>query len=153
MPSDLPRPVRRQKLQLLHSGKTKKRDRLGLGFPFLSRGWWARFFVFPEWWGIFSLYVTTALVTLAVSFVPLGGTIVARLLMSREKKSRPKKPRRETAQKKHPARPHAHRLEIHSPSENAPQAPEHPARPHAHKLEIHSPSENESGGSAHIVNV
>ena len=33
-----------------------------MGFPMLSRGWWASFFYFPSWWAVFSFYVTTAAV-------------------------------------------------------------------------------------------
>ena len=42
---------------------------LGLGFPFVSRGWMARLFVFPPWWGTFSLYVMTAMVALVVASI------------------------------------------------------------------------------------
>lgn len=55
-------------------------DYLEMGFPFLSRGWWASFFVFPEWWGVFSLYVTAALLTLIMAAVPGLGAMLARTM-------------------------------------------------------------------------
>ena len=36
------------------------------GFPFLTRGWWARFFYFPDWWALFSLYVTSLILALSL---------------------------------------------------------------------------------------
>lgn len=39
-------------------------DWLGIGFPMMSRGWWVSLFHFPEWWAVFSFYVTTALIAL-----------------------------------------------------------------------------------------
>ncbi len=44
-------------------------DFLGLGFSFVSRGWVARLFVFPPWWGAFSLYVMTAMVALVIASI------------------------------------------------------------------------------------
>lgn len=56
-------------------------DWLGLGFPFLSRGWWARFFYFPEWWGLFSLYVTMAFVALGLSCLLRVGHLIVHLFV------------------------------------------------------------------------
>lgn len=62
-------------------------DHLEMGFPLLSRGWWAGFFVFPQWWGIFSLYVTAALLTLALAVVPALGRLLVRTMKSDEGRS------------------------------------------------------------------
>ena len=48
----------------------------GLGFPFLSRGWLARFFYVPDWWGIFSLYVALALVALPLPLLMRTGKLL-----------------------------------------------------------------------------
>lgn len=48
-------------------------DFLGLGFPFVNRGWTERLFVFPPWWGTFTLYVLTATVTLVVASIARAG--------------------------------------------------------------------------------
>jgi hypothetical protein len=37
---------------------------LGMGFPMLSRGWWAGFSFFPRCWAIFSLHVAVLVATL-----------------------------------------------------------------------------------------
>ena len=39
-------------------------DWFGVGFPFLSRGWWAGWSFYPKCWALFSFYVTLLLVTL-----------------------------------------------------------------------------------------
>ncbi len=62
-------------------------DHLEMGFPLLSRGWWAGFFVFPEWWGIFSLYVTVALLTLALAAVPGLGRLIVNTMRSDDRRS------------------------------------------------------------------
>ena len=48
-------------------------DFLGLGFPFVNRGWTERLFIIPPWWGTFSLYVLTAMVALAVASIAWVG--------------------------------------------------------------------------------
>ena len=55
-------------LALVHFGNL-----LGLGFPFVSRGWLERLFVLPPCWGTFSLYVMTAMVALVVASIARMG--------------------------------------------------------------------------------
>jgi len=42
----------------------------GVSFSFLSRGWWAGFSYFPDWWALFSLYVTLSGLSLAGFGIP-----------------------------------------------------------------------------------
>lgn len=42
-------------------------DWFGIGFPFLTRGWWAEIFYFDRWWRLVSLHVT-AVVACAAGF-------------------------------------------------------------------------------------
>lgn len=64
------------------AGLTYFGDYLEIGFPFLSRGWWAGFSQFPSWWALFSFYVTQGLFALglfgAARCVASALTVVAR---------------------------------------------------------------------------
>ncbi len=56
---------------------------MGMGFPVMSRGWWAQFFYFPAWWGVFSFYFTHALAALVIfALVQLSVGIKSRVLGS-----------------------------------------------------------------------
>lgn len=60
----------------------------GVGFPFLSRGWWAGIFVFPDWWALFSLYFTGLLLTLCVLGTARGVPAAARRLRAGDERQR-----------------------------------------------------------------
>ncbi len=47
-----------------------------LGLETSSQSWSSRLFLFPPWWGIFSLYVLAVLFTLAVAVVARGGRLI-----------------------------------------------------------------------------
>ena len=68
-------------------------DWMEMGFPMLSRGWWASFFYFPSWWAMFSFYVTTVAVA-CILFTALRNVgKISRLFsdsQSPKKKSKPK---------------------------------------------------------------
>jgi hypothetical protein len=50
---------------------------LGVGFPFLSRGWFLTRYYIPEWWGIGSAFVAlTAASSLLVVFVSVGAFLL-----------------------------------------------------------------------------
>ncbi len=67
-------------------------DWFGIGFPFLSRGWWASIFHFPNWWAAFSLFVSLAGVSLAAFSVPHIIARIAKALRSGDgKKGSPSK--------------------------------------------------------------
>ncbi len=55
---------------------------LGVGFSFFSRGWRASWSVFPEWWEVFSLFVTLA----ALTFVFFVGAKMALACCARASK-------------------------------------------------------------------
>ncbi len=67
-------------------------DWFGIGFPFLSRGWWASIFHFPNWWAAFSLFVTLAGFSLAAFSLPHLFARIAKALRSGDgKKGSPSK--------------------------------------------------------------
>ncbi len=55
-------------------------DWLGMGFPFLTRGWWAEWFYFPRWWALFSLWVTVAMTSCVAFWVARPLVALAKLL-------------------------------------------------------------------------
>jgi hypothetical protein len=58
----------------------------GVGFPFMSRGWWAGLFRFPGWWVLFSYYITMAGLTLFLFSAPRLSSIVWGALRPKEEK-------------------------------------------------------------------
>ena len=59
----------------------------GVGFRAFSRGWWATMYYFPEWWEIFSLFVTLALLCLVTVTTLRLGAFTSQLAFGRETKT------------------------------------------------------------------
>jgi hypothetical protein len=63
----------------LVGGATYLGNWFGVGFPFLSRGWWARRYYFSDWWALFSLFLTLAGLSLCLFLIPRLFLLAARL--------------------------------------------------------------------------
>ena len=76
----------------LLAGAAHLGESFGIGFSFLSRGWWAQVYYASRWWNLFSMFVTLA-------GISLGALLILRLLDlcvggDREKEVKPKRPRK-----------------------------------------------------------
>jgi len=62
----------------------------GVGFRTFSRGWWAGWFYFPQWWELFSLFVTLSVLSLCFLILARLVTVsIQRTLSTKRSKKKP----------------------------------------------------------------
>jgi hypothetical protein len=76
----------------LFAGAAQLAENFGIGFSFLSRGWWARVYYASRWWNLFSMFVTLAGLSLgALSVIRLIALTAGGDREKAEKRRRPRK--------------------------------------------------------------